>query len=249
MKRYALIWGQEAFVYCWKTCIKRANGTPYPRATRAKHVNAYALHPVRFSYDGGSEARAARTFFVGHYMPLMTAYWGLFDHSEVRDAYGGTSDLAGPNQDHSKGDDQMKGLVSLETYSVRRFAAGPGTPQDPSLPEHSMAVSRYPNVRIGFAWHDLAPPPPGTVDVDYDRNQAVADRLAKALQASYGPTGTAVGACREGGVEGHWCAQSVPARFCPERKRTIFMPCWVTNFGSGSWSSTEVRNCRSACQA
>ena len=125
------------------TCV-----SGYGAATRARYANAYLQHPVRFAYAGGSNSAAARAFYVPRYFSLGTAFWS-------GTKYGNTGGLSKT---------QMEGLVSLQVYSLRRYAQ----------------YNRYPAGRIGLAW-DNAPTNSDFADL--------ATRAAVAIQAAYGPGG------------------------------------------------------------
>jgi hypothetical protein len=178
VKPYVRFWGQEAYADCHVSCVARRNGVPYSPPTRAQYVNSFLFHPARFSYAGGAASSGARTFYVssdwgGRYFPLLTAYC-------CHPKYGNTDGL-NPTQ--------MKGLVSLQVYSVRRWAE----------------THPYSKGRIGVAWNNAAP------DV-----AALAQRTARAIQAAYQPGGTALDACREGADADYWCTRVVSgSRFNP----------------------------------
>jgi hypothetical protein len=169
VKPYVRFWGQESYADCHVSCVARRNGVAYSPATRAQYLNSYLFHPARFSYAGGSASASARTFYVtsdwgGRYFPLLTAYC-------CHPKYGETDDLTAT---------QMKGHVSLQVYSARRWAD--------SHP--------YPRGRIGVAWNNGAPDA-----------AALADHTARVIQAAYEPGGTAQDACRNGADANYWCTR------------------------------------------
>jgi hypothetical protein len=178
VKPYVRFWGQEAYADCYVSCVARRNGVPYSPPTRAQYVNSFLFHPVRFSYAGGSASSGARTFYVssswgGRYFPLLTAYC-------CHPKYGHTDGL-NPTQ--------MKGHVSLQVYSARRWAE----------------THPYSKGRIGVAWNNAAPDA-----------AALAEHTARVIQAAYGAGGTALDACRNGADADYWCTRVVSgARFNP----------------------------------
>jgi hypothetical protein len=89
--------------------------------------------------------------------------------------------------------DTMLKFVSLEVYSARAWA-GPRP---------------YPDGRIGLAWNQA---PKGSTPAE---RQALATRLAQAVQGAYGDGGTAAKACSPNGAY-TWCAPQLPgAQFNP----------------------------------
>jgi hypothetical protein len=182
MRRYTRFWGQEAYTNCYRSCVPG-----YQEPTRAKYVNAYVHHPARFAYAGGSASAAARSVYNAKYLTLLGGFW-------KSPKYGWTEDLTA---------EQMMGLVSLQVYSVRRWAA--------SHP--------YPDGRIGFAWNDEQ----GNAEFEQ-----VAQRIAEAINAAYGENGTAAAACRSGADADYWCTRSVPAQNPDPRKRPRFNGAWET---------------------
>jgi hypothetical protein len=93
--------------------------------------------------------------------------------------------------------DTMLKFVSLEVYSARAWA-GPRP---------------YPDGRIGLAWNRA---PRGSTPAE---RQALATRLAQAIQGAYGDGGTAAKACSPNGAY-TWCAPQLPG--------AAFNPGWKT---------------------
>jgi hypothetical protein len=162
-------WGQETFADCHVSCVPGVQ----PR-NRTTALNQYLQHPVRLAVAGGANASAAANYYFGHYFPLTTASWKapLYGHTNISL-------------------DAMRGLVSLETYAVRRYGTG----------------NRWPGGRIGFSWNDASGAPPAT------RRQfgLIADRLGVALKAAYSPGSAPPAACAGGGKAGpwYWCTRNV----------------------------------------
>jgi hypothetical protein len=232
MKKYVLFWGQQAYTSCYRACVASAN-----RARRAKHVNAFTMHPVKFAYlaqkgttTEKNRSAAARSFFAGRvprYMPLLTGYWAKIAPKQSP-AYGRT---------HSLTLEEMKGLVSLEIYSTRRHASGASG----SAADTSTAFGRYPHRRIAIAWHEEPEFVNGVPNPEYDQNQEVANRIALAIRAAYQPGGTAAAACAP-----EWCSVNVPDRSPPVSERPRINLCWLKNFDphEGVWrteSGTSFR--------
>ena len=182
MRRYTRFWGQEAYTNCYRSCVPG-----YQEPTRARFVNAYLQHSARFAYAGGSASAAARSVYNAKYMTLLGGFW-------KSPKYGWTEDLTA---------EQMMGLVSLQVYSVRRWAA--------SHP--------YPDGRIGFAWND------NQGNAEFEQ---VAQRIAEAINAAYGESGNPAAACRRGSDPDFWCTRSVPAQNPEPRKRPRFNGAWET---------------------
>jgi hypothetical protein len=210
-RRTVLFWSQEAFTNCYKSCLARAN-----RALRARHVNAYTLHPIKLSYLGQSapsesdrrRAAIARTTLNPRYMPLLNGVWGAAFGANEKWGWTGQLTL-----------EEMKGLASLQIYALRRHATGlSGAGADTST-----AHARYPHLRVAVSWHEE---PPGPY---YDWNGELAARIAQALAVAYGPTGTAAAACVRGSTP-DWCSIPVPDRSPPDARRNGFIPCWISNF-------------------
>jgi hypothetical protein len=162
-------WGQETYADCHVSCVPGMK----PR-DRATPLNQYLQHPVRLAVAGGATGSAAANYYFGHYFSMTTASWksDLYGHTNI-----------------SK--DAMRGLVSLETYAVRRYATG----------------NRWPGGRIGFSWNDASAAPPATKR-QFD---LVADRLGVALAAAYSPGSAPPAACAGGGKAGpwYWCSRNV----------------------------------------
>jgi hypothetical protein len=94
--------------------------------------------------------------------------------------------------------DAMQKLVSLEVYAARSWAAH----------------NPYPDGRIGFAWNEH---PAGVTLGDV---QALATRLARAVQAAYGDAGTAGKACSPTGAY-TLCKAAVPGAAFNEGWKTF----------------------------
>jgi hypothetical protein len=217
---YVKFWGQETYVNPYKSMLLKPGGsTPYPRGTRAQHINAYALHPALLANKSASAAYA-RSFFRSRYFPLLNGFWGKA--AKGYSGYGQTGEIDAPT---------MAGLVSLQVYSIRRHATG----FDDAGAETSSAETRLPHLRIGVAWHGTAPDNPLNSE-----NETIATRIAEALQRAYSPAGTALDACA-GGDGQPFCARSVPQDRCaPPPTRTLFNQCWLKNFVSFPWDHAGV---------
>jgi len=131
LRKYLLVWGEEAYSWCYLVCVPDAS-----LGQKAAHTNAYLEHPARLAFASGAPpvAQDARDFFDRSYQPVVNAFWA---NSVQQD----------PKQDPAYktfglNSDQMQRLVSLQIFSARSWA--------------TTNANLYPDRRIGFAWNEHA---------------------------------------------------------------------------------------------
>jgi hypothetical protein len=165
------------------------------RGERRRHLTQYQQHTLELVEAGPRSTRAARVFLRRTYLPLANAGWVALGGDEFAFAGGHGNTEVSP--------EQMMHFVSEQVHAIRRYGR-----------DHRKGA---PAQLLGFSWQPFnrfeLPP----VEFAAARD-AIAGRIARAIQFAYAPGGSRRGACTPPRTAERWCRA--------EREGAVFTEAW-----------------------